>query len=177
MWEQEVRQAGNLIGHAIPYFLCLLDCYISLRIFLIPRSFRILAMQAIDFWITLIIYTWMSLVYVFNPRLQGCKIPFAREQLRCLPMCTGGTSHATCLEDLPVPSLSTPGFAHLIWLRPGNKLNYSYDGQQQRRGARLDLHRPSCTGPTIFLLPLELLRVMILKAALGSWVTWIGFCP
>lgn len=38
-WEQ-VRLAGNLIGHAIPYFLCLPDWYISLRIVFNTKKFQ-----------------------------------------------------------------------------------------------------------------------------------------
>lgn len=115
-------------------------------------------MQSVDFGITLTVYIWLSFVHVFNPRLQDYKIHSARKQLRCLPTCTGGTSYtSSCQGNLTVPSLSTPGFAHLIWLRSGNKRNSPYDGQQQRRGARLGLHRPFCAVPSICLLSLELL--------------------
>lgn len=66
---------------------------------------RVSAVQSVDFRITLTIYPWLSFVCVFDPRLQGYKIPFARKQLRCLPMCTGGTSHThSCLGDLPASS-------------------------------------------------------------------------
>lgn len=107
-------------------------------------------MQSVDSRITLTMYTLLSFVHVFNVRLQGYKIAFARKQLRWFPMCTGGTSHTnSCLGDLPVLSISTSDFAHLIWLRPGNKLNSPYDLLQQKRGTRLDLHRLSCTAPSI----------------------------